>query len=327
MISRRRFITGSVIALTPLGATASAQEYKAQQTGRSYRIGILEYSPLWEPFRQRLRERGYVEGRNLLVEKRGVTGKPDQISAMARELVDAKVDIIAAAGAVATDAAKQATTTIPIVMIAVGDPVGIGLVQSLARPGGNVTGSSLLGPETAMKRLELLKELLPRLSKVALLWNSSSPANWIYERDTGSAARSLHIEMESVPVTHPGELEKAFAAILRERPNAMIVSGELILQVHMRRVIDFAARTHLPAMYQNPEQAKSGGLLAYGANFAEMFRRGAEYTDKILKGAKPGELPVEQPTQFELVLNLKTAKALGLTVPPSLLLRADQVIE
>ena len=321
-MDRRAFVIGlGVILAAPLAADA-------EQAGKVYRIGILESSPLWEPFHQRLRELGYIEGQNLVVEKRRVTeGKPEQISVMARQLVEMKVEVIATAGAVATGAAKRATTSIPIVMIAGGDPVGIGLVQSLARPGGNVTGSSVLGPETAMKRLGLLKDLMPRLSKFALLWNASNPANRIYERDTGSAARSLNVTMQSVPVTHPGELEQAFAVIERERPNAMIVSGDLILQVHMGRVIDFARRTQLPVMYQNPEQAKSGGLLAYGANFAELFRRGADYTDRILKGAKPSELPVEQPTKFELVINLKTAKALGLTIPPSLLLRADQVIE
>jgi ABC-type uncharacterized transport system substrate-binding protein len=322
-VDRRRFLLTSVA-----GALAAPFAAGAQQAGKVYRIGILESSPMWEPFHQRLRELGYIEGRNLVVEKRRVTeGKPEQISVMAQQLAEMKVEVIATAGAVATGAAKQATTSIPIVMIAVGDPVGIGMVQSLARPGGNVTGSSVLGPETAMKRLELLKELMPRLSKFALLWNASNPANRIYERDTGSAARLLNVAMQSVPVTHPGELEKAFVAIERERPNAMIVSGDLILQVHMARVIDFARRTQLPVMYQNPEQVKSGGLLAYGANFAELFRRGAEYTDKILKGTKPADLPVEQPTKFELVINLKTAKALGLTIPPSLLARADQVIE
>ena len=322
-MDRRTFLgtlTGGLLT-APLAA-------EGQPAGRVYRIGILESSPLWEPFHQRLRELGYIEGRNLVVDKRRVTeGKPEQITVMAQQLVEMKVEVIATAGAVATGAAKQVTSTIPIVMIAVGDPVGIGLVQSLARPGGNVTGSSVLGPETAMKRLELLKELLPRLSKFALLWNASNPANRIYERDTSSAARALSVTMQSVPVTQPGELESAFLAIQRERPNAMIVTGDLILQVHMGRVIDFARRSQLPAMYQNPEQAKSGGLLAYGANFAELFRRGAEYTDKILKGAKPADLPVEQPTKFELVINLKTAKALGLTIPPSLLQRADQVIE
>ncbi len=322
-MDRRTFISSVTLAL--LAAPLAAE---GQPAGRVYRIGILESSPLWEPFHQRLRELGYIEGRNLVVDKRRVTeGKPEQITVMAQQLVEMKVEVIATAGAVATGAAKQATSTIPIVMIAVGDPVGIGLVQSLARPGGNVTGSSVLGPETAMKRLELLKELMPRLSKFALLWNASNPANRIYERDTSSAARALSVTMQSVPVTQPGELESAFLAIQRERPNAMIVSGDLILQVHMGRVIDFARRSHLPAMYQNPEQAKSGGLLAYGANFAELFRRGAEYTDKILKGARPADLPVEQPTNFELVINLKTAKALGLTIPQSLLLRADQVIE
>ena len=202
-----------------------------------------------------------------------------------------------------------------------------GLVQSLARPGGNVTGSSVLGPETSMKRLELLKEFMPRLTRFALLWNASNPANRIYERDTGSAARVLHVTMQSVPVAHPGQLEQAFATIEHDRPNAMIVSGDLILQPHMGRVIDFARRTQLPTMYQNSEQVKNGGLLAYGANYADLFRRGADYTDKILKGTKPAELPVEQPTKFELVINLKTAKTLGLTVPPALLLRADQVID
>jgi putative tryptophan/tyrosine transport system substrate-binding protein len=321
-VNRRAFVIGlGAIAASPVIAAA-------QQTGRVYRIGILESSALWEPFHQRLRELGYIEGRNLVVEKRSVTeGKPEQIAIMAQQLVEMKVDLIASAGAVATTAARRATTTIPIVMIAVGDPVGIGLVQSLARPGANVTGSSVLGPETAMKRLELLKELMPRLAKFALLWNASNPANRIYERDTGSAARALHVAMQSVPMTHPGELEQAFATIEHERPNAMIVSGDLILQPHMGRVIEFARRTHLPVMYQNSEQVKHGGLLAYGASYADLFRRGAEYTDRILKGAKPAELPVEQPTTFELVINLKTARALGLTIPPSLLLRADHVIE
>jgi putative ABC transport system substrate-binding protein len=320
-MNRRAFVFGPcAVAATPFTAAA-------QQPGRVYRIGTLESSALWEPFHQRLRELGYIEGRNLVVEKRGVTeGKPEQIAIMARQLVEMKVEVIASAGAVATSAARRVTTTIPIVMIAVGDPVGIGLVQSLARPGGNVTGSSILGPETAMKRLELLKEFMPRLTKFSLLWNASNPANVIYERDTGSAARTLHVTMQSVPVTHPGQLEQAFATIERERPNAMIVSGDIILQPHMGRVIDFARRTQLPVMYQNSEQVKNGGLLAYGANYADLFRRGAEYTDKILKGAKPADLPVEQPTKFELVINLKTAKALGLTIPQSLLLRADQVI-
>jgi len=323
MMDRRTFISGFTFGL--LAAPLAAE---AQPAGRVYRIGILESSPLWGPFHQRLRELGYIEGRNLVVDKRRVTeGKPEQITVMAQQLVEMKVEVIATAGAVATGAAKQATSTIPIVMIAAGDPVGIGLVQSLARPGGNVTGSSVLGPETAMKRLELFKELMPRLSKFALLWNASNPANRIYERDTRSAARVLSVMMQSVPVTQPGELESAFLAIQRERPNAMIVTGDLILQVHVGRVIDFARRSQLPAMYQNPEQAKSGGLLAYGANFAELFRRGAEYTDKIVKGARPADLPVEQPTKFELVINLKTAKALGLTIAPSLLQRADQVIE
>ena len=322
MMHRRDFVIGlGAVLAAPLVA-------EAQQTGHIYRVGILESSALWEPFHQRLRELGYVEGRNLIVENRSVTeGKPEQISVMAQQLVKMKVDVIVTAGAVATGAARRATTTIPIVMIAVGDPVGIGLVQSLARPGGNVTGSSVLGPETAMKRVELLKELVPRLAKFALIWNASNPANLIYERDTSNAARVLHVTMQSVPVTHPGQLEQAFAAVERERPSAMIVSGDLILQPHMGRVIDFARRTQLPVMYQNPEQAKSGGLLAYGANFAELFRRGAEYTDKVLKGVKPAELPVEQPTKFELVINLKTARALGLTIPSSLLQRADQVIE
>jgi putative tryptophan/tyrosine transport system substrate-binding protein len=326
-MNRRAFVTGlGAVLAAPLVAVA-------QQTARVYRIGILESSPLWEPFHQRLRELGYIEGRNLTVNTRRVTeGKPEQMFVMAQELVQMNVEVIATGGAVATGAAKRATRTIPIVMIAAGDPVGIGLVQSLARPGGNVTGLSVLGPETAMKRLELLKDLLPRLSKVALLkvallWNASNPANRIYERDTSTAARSLNVTILSVPVAHPGELEQAFVAIQRDRPTAMIATGDLVLQGHMGRVIEFARRTQLPVMYQNPDQAKSGGLLAYGANFAELFRRGADYTDKILKGAKPAELPVEQPTKFELVINLRTAKALGLTIPPSLLLRADQVIE
>jgi putative tryptophan/tyrosine transport system substrate-binding protein len=322
MIGRRAFISG-----VTLGVLAVPLAAEPQQAGRVYRIGILEYSPIWEPFRQRLHELGYVESRNLVVEERRATGKPERITAMARELVGTKVEVIVTAGAVATNAAKQTTTTIPIVMIAAGDPVGIGLIQSLARPGGNVTGSSPLGPETATKRLALLKELLPRLSKLTLLWNASNPANLVYERATNAAARSLNLTEQSVAVTNPDELESAFAAIRHERPNAMIVSGDLILQTHIGRVIDFAARTRLPVMYQYSENAKAGGLLAYGASYTELFRRGAEYTDKILRGAKPGDLPVEQPTKFELLINLKTAKALGLTIPPSLLQRADQVIE
>jgi putative tryptophan/tyrosine transport system substrate-binding protein len=321
-VDRRAFLgtlAGSLVA-APLAGWA-------QQSGRVYRLGVLESSQLWEPFHTHLHELGYVPGRNLVVEERRATGQPERIAAMARELVEARVDLIVAAGAVATDAAKRATATIPIVMIGAGDPVGIGLVQGLARPGGNVTGSSPLGPETAMKRLALLKELLPRVSKVALLWNESNPANRVYEQTTISAARRLNLTIQSVAVTDLDDLDRAFATIRRGRPGAMAVTGDLILQSQIGRILDFAARARLPAVCQYVENALAGGLLAYGGSHAELFRRGADYADRILRGAKPADLPIEQVTRVELVINLKTAKVLGLTIPPSLLQRADQVIE
>ena len=246
---------------------------------------------------------------------------------LAAELVRLKVDVIVTLGTPATLAAKQATTTIPIVTAGVGGPIRTGLVASLARPGGNITGNTILGPELSAKRLELLREALPKVSRVAFLWNPANPAQVIHFEDIQVGARALGVTLQSVKVSSPDEFETAFAAMMRERPGALFVTAEPMHQLHVGQIVAFAAKSRLPAMYMLAENVVAGGLISYGASVPELLRRGALYVDKILKGAKPADLPVEQPTKFEFVLNAKAAKALGLTIPPSVLLRADQVLE
>jgi putative ABC transport system substrate-binding protein len=311
-----------IIALfaAPLAAVAQPAE-------KVPRIGLLDYSPVWEPFRQALRDLGYVEGQNIAIEYRPTEGRQELLREHAAELVRLKVDVIVAAGTPPTQAAMQATTTIPIVMVSTGDPLRTGLVASLARPGGNVTGNTILGAELSGKRLQLLKEMLPNVSRVAFLWNPANASLISHFNEIQAAARALGLTLQSVEVRDPKEFESAFLKMMRDRPDALIMTADTMHRLHLERIVDFAANRRLPAMYQLKAYVEAGGLISYGASQSDLFRRAAVYVDKILKGAKPGELPVEQPTKFQLVINLKTAKSLGLTIPPAVLARADEVIQ
>jgi len=308
------------LLLTPLCA-------EAQQPANIPRIGTIEYAASWEPFLQGLRSLGYVEGQNIAIERRSAAGAPDRLANVAAELVRLKVDVLVTLGTPATRAAKQATQTIPIVMIAVGDPQRTGLVDSFARPGGNITGLTILGPELGAKRLQLLKEVVPGVSRVAFLWNPANPGTAINLENVQAGARTLKVAVQSVAVRSPSELESAFTAMMTERPDAFMMTADPMHLLHTEWIIDFVNRRRLPAMYQVRESVVAGGLMSYGTSRADLFRRAATYVDKILKGAKPADLPIEEPTRFELVVNLKAAKALGLTFPPSLLRHADEVIQ
>jgi ABC-type uncharacterized transport system substrate-binding protein len=271
-----------------------------------------------------------VEGQNLVIEYRAADGRLEQFPGLATELARLPVDLIVAPNTAAARAAQHATTTIPIVAIVMGDPVGDGLVASLARPGGHITGTTFLGPGLVPKRLELLKAALPRVARVAALWHPDAYAERTIRamlQETEAAARTLGVHLHLVEVRGPDELDRAFATMTRERAEAFIVLPSPMLYTARRHIVDLAARHRLPAMYQAREFVELGGLIAYGASIPELWRRAATYVDKILKGAKPADLPVEQPTTFELVINLKTAKALGLTIPPTLLFQADKVIQ
>jgi ABC-type uncharacterized transport system substrate-binding protein len=329
-VDRRAFLTGIGAVLgTPLAAGA-------QQAAKVARIGYLSTDLAATPyiqgaFRQGLRDLGYVEGRNVVIEYRDAEGKPERLPALAAELVALKVDVIvAAAGNNVTLAAKQATRTLPIVFAAVSDPVASGLVTSLARPGGNVTGASILSPELVGKRLELLTQAIPGVSRVAVLWLPGALGERVGKdmlKEADVAARALGVRLQFVEARVPADLDRAFSDMTRARADALTVLPNNMFLRERRRLVDLAAKHRLPAVYTVREYVDAGGLMAYAPNLADVVRRAATYVDKILRGAKPADLPVEQPTKFELVINLKTAKALGLTIPPSLLLRADQVID
>jgi putative ABC transport system substrate-binding protein len=329
MMNRRRFlqtVTVSVLA-APLAADA-------QQAGKVPRIAFLgATSPsdrphLLDAFRQGLRELGWVEGQNIAIDYRYAEGRLDRLPDLAAELVRLKVDIIVSFGTQGVTAARNATETIPIVMIAVRDPVGTGLIASLAHPGGNVTGvSGSPGLGIVAKQLELLKETVPKIRRVAILSNPTNAYHQLAIKEVTVAARSLGVQLQLLEARGPAEFDGAFAAMAAERVGALLVVSDVIFNNHRTRLADLAARSRLPAAYGVRESVEAGGLMSYGASFLDIHRRSAAYVDKILKGAKPADLPVEQPTKFELVINLKTAKALGLTIPQSLLRQADQVIE
>jgi putative ABC transport system substrate-binding protein len=319
-----------------LGGLVSPVAAEAQPAAKIDRIGYLSPSPasttphLREAFRQGLRDLGYVEGRNLVIEYRYAEGKPERYSALAVELVALKVDVIVTANTPAALAAKQATRTLPIVFPVAVDPVQSGLVTSLARPSGNVTGLSAVAAELVGKCLEQLKQAVPGVSRVAVLWQPGG----IDERTEQDqlkgaevAARALGVRLQFVEARGPADLDRAFSDMTRARAGALTVLTSVMFVNERRRLVDLAAKNRLPAVYAQREFVDTGGLMAYGPNLADLFRRAATYVDRILKGAKPGDLPVEQPTKFELAINLKTAKALGLTMPPSLLQRADEVIQ
>ena len=305
----------------------------AQQPAKPPRVGYLgggspsAAARLLEAFRQGLRELGHVQGQNLTIDYRWAEGRQDRLPGLAEELVRLNVDVIVTHGAVATRAAQRATATIPIVFASSGDAVATGLVASLARPGGNVTGLTIIAPELTGKRLALLKEVIPRFNRLAVLWNSTNPVVGPEFTETEVAARKLGLQIQSLEVTDPSGFAGAFTAVTRERPDALIVLSDAMFLSQNAQIVGLAAKSRLPAMYAESEFIVAGGLMSYGSNLVVQYRRAATYVDKILRGAKPADLPIEQPTKFELVINNQTAKALGLTIPRSLLLRADQVIE
>jgi putative ABC transport system substrate-binding protein len=307
---------------------------EAQQVGSVRRIGYLsqnsaETSPhLHAAFRRGLRERGWVEGQNILIEYRYADGKVDRLPALVAELIRLNVDVIVTGSSATTWAAKDATQSIPIVMAASVDALGEGLVASLAHPGGNVTGMTFLaGPEIAGKQLQLLKEVVPAASRVAVLTNPTNRSHAGFLRELKVTARSLGAQLQVLEAQDPDQIDSAFVAMTRERAGALLVLTDSVFVGERRRIADLAARSRVPALYSQREFAADGGLVSYGPSLRDMFRRAAIHVDKILRGAKPGDIPVEQPTKFELVINLKTAKTLGLTIPQALLLRADEVIE
>jgi putative ABC transport system substrate-binding protein len=312
------FAAALVLALLAAPLAAAAQP--------AARIGLLGDTP-WEPLKQGLRDLGYVEGKSIVFEDRRSGGRNERWPELAAELARLKVQVIVTSGTPAALAARRATSTIPIVMAVTGDPLSTGLVASYAKPGGNVTGLMQLGAGLAAKRLELIKEVVPGLTRLAFLWNPANPDQRSHFHEAQTGARQLGVALYSVEVKSGGEFERAFAAMLRERPGALLMTGDAVHQLSIDWIVAFAARHRLPVMYQLKENVERGGLMSYGALRADLVRRAATYVDKILKGAPAGELPVEQPTVFELVINIKTAKALGLAIPPAVLLRADRVIE
>ena len=327
-MDRRAFVSGlGAVLATPFVAGA-------QQAGKVYRIGILQVGTaaanqhLFDAFKQGMRDRGYVEGQHIVFERRLGDGKSERVREAAAELVRMNVDLIVTSTDQGIAAVKQQTQTIPIVMANSTDPVGTGFVASLARPGGNITGNSAMSPQLSGKRLELLREVVPTLSRVAILWTPDIRGAVIDYRETETAARSLHLQLQSVEVDQANNLDRALSAVTAGRAEALIVPAvSPLLFANRRQIVSFAQKTRLPSVYGTKDFADAGGLMAYGPNAADQWRRAGTYVDKILKGARPAELPVEQVTKFELIVNLRTAKTLGLTIPPSLLARADQVIE
>jgi len=316
-----------VLAISLLVGPIAAE---AQQAGNVRRIGLLDTQdgPNTDVFRQSLREVGYEEGGNLVIDYRWHEGKYERLSALTAELISLKPDVIVVTGPRATAAIKAATTTIPVVFLVVADPVGLGLVSSLARPGGNITGFSTVVPEGfPEKQLELLKEAVPGVARVAVLVNPANPMHRLSLPRTVAAAEKLKVKLQILEASTPDELESAFDAATRARANAIHVFGDTLTVTHRVRIAELAARARLPAMYLFKDNVAAGGLMSYGASTADLFQRSAGYIDKILKGVRPAELPVQQPAKFELAINMRTAKALGLTIPQSLLGRADQVIE
>jgi putative ABC transport system substrate-binding protein len=318
-----------VLGVLILATCISAQ---AQQLKKLPRIGFLDPTSRAvseariEAFRQGLRKFGYTEGKNIAIDYRFAEGRSERLHDLASELVHLKVDIIITRAIPGAVAAKQATTTIPIVFVGVADAVGAGLIASLAHPGGNMTGLTSLAPELSGKRLELLKETFPKVSRVAVLRNPSNPGDPILWKETQAASQALGLQLQSLEVRSPKDLDDAFQSAARAGTQALLTLPDPLLQSHRKQIVDFAAKNRLPAIHPDGEYVEAGGLMSYAANAIEFYARAASYVDRVIKGAKPADLPVEQPTKFELVINLKTAKQIGLTIPPNVLARADRVI-
>jgi putative ABC transport system substrate-binding protein len=325
-------LIGLAVVLT-LSLTLAPLAAEAQPTGKVYRIGFLGNSTaalethLVGPFRDGLRDLGYLEGRNALIEYRWAEGQYERFPALIAELIALKVDVIVTAGTPATQAVKTATTSVPLVMIAVGDPVATGIVASLRQPGGNITGLTSIAEETESKRLELLREILPKVSHVAILSNPENQSAAASLSANQAAARRLGMRVQVFEARVAGALDETLKAIVTERPGALLVIGDRLFLHNRQRIVDFANKNRVPMVPVHPELVEAGALMSFGPSYVAMHRRAAYFVDKILKGVKPGELPVERPTTFELVINRKTAKALGLTIPPLLLMRADRLIE
>jgi putative ABC transport system substrate-binding protein len=300
---------------------------RAQQSAKIPRVGIIDDAPRWQAFRQALRELGYVEGQTVNYEYRYSEGVPDRLATVMGELVRRPVDLIATYGTPPTQTARAATTTIPIVMVGVGDPVRSGLVASLARPGGNLTGNTILSPELVAKRLQLLREAIPTVMRVAYLANPDNVGTLDVLAELKRAAAAADMVLVGVEFGSATDLDAALAVMRRERTEVLLVSNEPFHQLHVGRIIDFLAKNRIAGMFQTKENVAAGGFIAYGASVPDLFRRAAAYAHRILQGAKPADLPVELPTKFELAINLKTARALGLDLPPLLVARADEVIE
>ncbi len=327
---RRRAFLGTLAG----GLLAAPRAAESQAAGKVYRVGLLDYSApdpdrqaWWNTFRQRMRELGYVDGQNVTFEPRFARSADDRVRTLAAELVGLKVDLIVTAGQNAAVAAKRTTSTLPVVMVTGSDPVALGLVTSLRQPGGNVTGMTSINSELAAKRLDLVKTIAPRASRIAMLWDERDAASRLGVQETEAAAKAAGLVIQSVPVGSGSGLEAVFAGVARGGAGALISSSTASLFSSRKRFAELAVKHRLPTVVGAREYAEAGGLASYGTDYPDLFRHAATFVDKILKGARPGDLPMEQPTKFELVINLKTAKALGLTIPPALLQRADHVIE
>ena len=323
-MKRREFIAllGGAAVGWPLAA-------RAQQRSKKFLIGFIahEYEAMYDAFFEGLRELGYIEGQSITIERRYAEGQPERFKEFAKEMVELKVDVIVTVTTPAVLAIKSVTTSIPVVIPNAIDAVGAGLVASLDHPGGNVTGGTLLQAELSLKRLELLKEMVPGLSRAALLWNAGNPAYVRAWTQSQGAAQTLGVALERYEVRSPTDFQAAFATMVQQRPDGLVILEDALTIQHRKEIVDFALRNHLPTSFFAQEAVEAGGLMSYGANWPDAFRRGATTVDKILKGAKPSDLPVEQPTKFVLAINVKTAKALGLKVPTSLLATADEVIQ
>jgi putative tryptophan/tyrosine transport system substrate-binding protein len=323
---------GSAVLIVALALLAAPLAATAQRAGKVYRVGWLSFgspaafSTRLNAFRQGLRDLGYT-GQSIVIEQRWAEGREALLPDLAAELVGLKVDVLVSVGTPATRAARRATDTIPIVMVAVGDPVGTGLVASLARPGRNITGISNLAADLSGKILDLLREAVPKVSRVAVLLNPANPVHTVYRREMRVAAEALGLKLQAVEVRVVEDFEGAFATMARGRADALIVPPDPLNLIHRGTIVNLAAKNRLPAIYEMRDYPDAGGLMSYGPNPLDLHRHAATYVHKILKGAKPADLPVQQPTRFELVVNMRTAKALGLTIPPSVLVRADQMIE
>jgi putative ABC transport system substrate-binding protein len=320
---RRRTFLALLGGAAPAPRAAGAQ----QRPNTIPRVGIIDDGPIWQPFRDALREAGYIEGRSIAFETRAANGNPARLSTAAAELARLPVDVIMTYGTPPTRAARAVTSTIPIVMISVGAPVQAGLVQSLAHPGGNVTGNTILSPDLAPKRLQLIKEIIPSASRVALLWNPDNVSSAMLLEHLRNAAPGQGLSFTAVEARTAGDFDGAYATLARERPDAVLLTSDPVHHGQLSRTVEFLKQNRLPGMFQTRDDVVAGGLMSYGAIFPELFAQGAFFVQKILKGTKPADIPVQTPQRFELVVNLKTAKDIGVTISEAVLLRADGVIE